>query len=68
MKKKKFNKKLVLNKESIATLNSSAMNNILGGGSWPVECPSWPANCKTDNMGTCLNTHCIIGTKGCQEC
>ena len=69
MKKKKFNGKLILNKESIAKLNSSAMNNILGGAqSWPNDCPSLPNDCKTDNFGTCLKTKCVVGTVDCQQC
>ncbi|MBE9468443.1 MAG: class I lanthipeptide [Bacteroidetes bacterium] len=34
MKKKVFNKKLCLNKETIAVLNNDEMNNVQGGSSW----------------------------------
>ncbi|MDY6800610.1 MAG: class I lanthipeptide [Bacteroidota bacterium] len=34
MKKKRFNKKLNLNKETISNLNNDEMSNIKGGSSW----------------------------------
>ena len=37
MKKQKFNAKLKLNKESIANLNSSEMDNVKGGADKSVE-------------------------------
>ena len=52
MKKQKFNAKLKLNKESIANLNSSEMDNVKGGHNMTIyyscnpNCPSSPVICK----------------------
>ena len=53
MKKKKFNKKLSLNKESIANLNSPEMDKVKGGADYSEEhscypyCPSNNTICRT---------------------
>jgi hypothetical protein len=46
MKKAKFSKKLVLNKETISNLNNASMNNVKGGATYSCNsadlqcCPS----------------------------
>ncbi len=52
MKKQKFNKKLVLNKETIAKLNGEEMNEVKGG---------------TDTINT-FATVCNSGCVTCQTC
>lgn len=37
MKKEKFNKKLHLNKKTVANLNYSEMNDVYGGGDAPAK-------------------------------
>jgi hypothetical protein len=42
MKKKKFNKKLALNKKTIANLNPAEMNAAYGGDVWTYINPPYP--------------------------
>jgi len=61
MKKKSFNKKLVLSKESVANLNDEKMLNVKGGGTVGckatiLNCPGGTAGCpQTDYGMTCQN-------------
>ncbi len=54
MKKVKFNKKLQLNKETVANLNNEEMKNLKGGG------PITIINCQTvlTICASCINTNC----------
>lgn len=62
MKKQKFNKKLVLNKETIASLNNQEMNGILAGsGASCVTCATCPASCNTcPSCPPCLTYTCTV--------
>lgn len=58
MKKKKFNKKLVLNKKTIANLTTKELDNLKGGGG--DEEPTWDCSdlyCKATGIGE--NSVCI---------
>ena len=70
MKKVKFKKKLVLNKETIANLNNSGMNDIKGRGSMTCNCPT--LNCSGTGDRTCdictilpLNEQTWCGNQPC---
>ncbi|NIM17459.1 MAG: hypothetical protein GTO45_36060 [Candidatus Aminicenantes bacterium] len=61
MKTKKSEKKLKLNKETIATLNGLEMRVVLGGDPCPTEticpsCDSCKATCQLESK--VLNTSC----------
>ena len=64
MKKKKFNKKLSLNKESIANLNSSELDNVKGGHNLTVYNSCNP-NCNTNNT-ICRTCECPPETFNCE--
>lgn len=62
MKTKKFNKKLALNKSTVANLGSEAMLAAKGGNLWESEveetaCCSEPGHCPTDGYFTFCNCH-----------
>jgi len=49
MKTKKFSKKLILNKKTVADLNNKEMREVVGGDSWTRCCftySNWPIVCK----------------------
>ena len=64
MKQKKFNKKLSLNKKTIANLNYGEKGHVLGGAQWPTtgspclvsceKCPTMEIFCTDDP--TCPDT------------
>ena len=61
MNTKKFNKRLFLNKKTIADLNGKEMSDVYGGigPTWypntcgPGSCIIGPSNCNTDNGRYC---------------
>ncbi len=59
MKKKNFNKKLSLNKETISNLNEEKMGKIKGG--YPKTIDSWDWRCKVPT--TMTNVDC--NSDGC---
>jgi len=61
MKTKKVNKKLSLNKKTIANLGNNEMNGVHGGGTLNSLCciPSGFSICKCPTGETCLD--CLTG-------
>ncbi len=62
MKIKKFNKRLSLNKKTIADLNNKEMKNLHGGGpvSELTDCPSCRATvCCPPTLGTACWVSCV---------
>ena len=53
MKAKKFNKKLVLNKMTVANLNNDEKGMVLGGGTEPLQC--LPESAYSDCASICIN-------------
>jgi hypothetical protein len=68
-KNKALKKKLVFNKETIANLNGSSMNHVIGGV-LPTTAPCGSDNCLTHNHPNCM----VFGTEDptcpqtCPEC
>ncbi len=66
MKKTKFNKKLQLNKETVANLNINGMKNIKGGGPLTdgpcdsTSCCGTGEQCVTVEPGTGLLSGCPV--------
>jgi hypothetical protein len=61
MKTKKFNKKLALNKKTVADLNGSDMDYAHGGGIPPCELTQGHSTCPTADIscgGTCAASEC----------
>ena len=58
MKKKVFNKKLVLNKETVANLSDIQMNKINGGNN----------GCKSGTIHLCSGNPCQVTATNCKLC
>jgi len=58
MKKKNFNKKLVLNKETVAHLETQEMDNLRGGTYNPVVCLTPPITNYITVEFSCYETLC----------
>ncbi|MCP5102777.1 MAG: hypothetical protein GY950_05345 [bacterium] len=66
MKQKKINKKLVLNKQTIAHLSRSRMKGVKGG-SWPIICPvTIEDRCWTKVVQWCISDP-PTGCLGCPQ-
>jgi hypothetical protein len=70
MKTKKFEKKLTLNKKTVANLNILAMKNVQGGVMTQTECLTCPIEysplpCNTRPITTCVITN---GDLICGDC
>lgn len=65
MKTKKINKKLSLNKKTVANLDSGAMNAIYAGYHPPTYLITCPQGCNTEV--SCLFTMCPTDVTGYQD-
>ncbi len=68
---KKLNKKLVINKETIANLNNEQQFQVLGGGiSLPNDCVSKQPSCPTEEscQKTCGEVSCCCSLPGNYSC
>ena len=61
MRTKQFNKKLVLNKKTVANLNAADMAHVKGGETG-LSCPV------CDTIVSCYQTHCKTCLTLCVEC
>lgn len=61
MKSKNFNKKLVLNKETVFNLNNGEMNELRGG----IIATRWPQWCETNEAACTEYCPKSVGGVGC---